>query len=234
MNLIKQILTKNECYITGKRHTVKGIMVHSTGANNPNINRYVDIGTKYSSNHWNQFRPSGRQVCVHAFLGKLEDGSIAVCQTLPWDIVGWHSGSGSLGPEKNANNTGYIGFEICEDNLTDKVYFNKVYKEAVELCAYLCKEFKLNPLTDIICHSEGYKKGIASNHADVMHWFPKFQKNMDIFRNDVLTEINKTNIKTDRDKVQEYFGFDNNTMAFLDKHPWPDALYKKLSKDYKC
>ena len=56
---------------------------------------------------------------------------------------------------------------------------------------------------------------------------------MDIFRNDVLTEMNKTNIKTDRDKVQEYFGFDNNTMNFLDKHPYKDALYKKLSKDYK-
>ena len=40
-------------------------------------------------------------------------------------------------------------------------------------------------------------------------------------------------IKTDRQMVQEYFGFDNNTMAFLDKHPWSDALYKKLTKDYK-
>ena len=239
MNLRKQILINNECYKTRKNHTIKGIMVHSTGANNPNLSRYVGpddgfLGT-VSSNNWNQFRPNGRQVCVHAFIGKLKDGSIATYQTLPWDMVGWHSGSGNLGYSKNANNTGYIGFEICEDNLTDKNYFNSIYKEAVELCVYLCKEYKLNPLTDIICHSEGYAEGIASNHADVMHWFPKFGKSMDIFRNDVLTEINKTeiNIKTDREKVQEYFGFDNNTMAFLDKHPYFEDLYRKLSKDYK-
>ena len=49
---------------------------------------------------------------------------------------------------------------------------------------YLCKEFNLTE-KNIICHSEGYKKGIASNHADVMHWFPKFGKSMDTFRADV-------------------------------------------------
>lgn len=71
-------------------------------------------------------------MCVHAFIGKLKDGSIATYQTLPWNHRGWHAGG-------DANNT-HIGFEICEDNLTDKTYFNKVYKEAVELAAYLCKQ----------------------------------------------------------------------------------------------
>jgi N-acetylmuramoyl-L-alanine amidase len=241
MNLRKQLLTNNECYKIGKKHTVKGIMVHSTGANNPNLSRYVgpDDGLlgPVSSNNWNQFRPDNRQVCVHAFIGKLNNGSIATYQTLPWDMVGWHSGSGSLGSSQNANNTGYIGFEICEDNLADKNYFNSVYKEAVELCAYLCKEYKLNPINNIICHSEGYTKGIASNHADVMHWFPKFSKSMNSFRNDVLEEMNKikvnTNTKTDREKIQEYFGFDNNTISYLDNHPYPDALYKKIVEKIK-
>lgn len=41
------------------------------------------------------------------------------------------------------------------------------------------------------------------------------------------------NIKTDREKVQEHFDFDNNTMAFLDKHPFYIDLYRKLSKDCK-
>lgn len=189
MNLRKLILTENECYKSGKKHTVKGIMVHSTGANNPNLKRYVGpddglLGKNIYNNHWNTARPGGTQVCVHAFIGKLADGSIATYQTLPWDMVGWHSGSGSLGSSKNANNTGYIGFEICEDNLTDSVYFNKVYKEAVELCVYLCKQYGLTE-KNIICHSEGYKLGIASNHGDVMHWFPKHGKNMDTFRADV-------------------------------------------------
>ena len=85
---------------------------------------------------------------------------------------------------------GYIGFEICEDDLTDRAYFEKVYREAVELCVYLCQQFDLTE-KDIICHSEGHTRGIASNHADVIHWFPKFGKNMDTFRADVKSELEK-------------------------------------------
>ncbi|ARP41383.1 hypothetical protein GTHT12_03458 [Geobacillus thermodenitrificans] len=36
MNLKKLYLTKNECYKAGRKITPKGIMVHSTGANNSN------------------------------------------------------------------------------------------------------------------------------------------------------------------------------------------------------
>ena len=104
-------------------------------------------------------------------------------------MVGWHSGSGSLGYAKNANNNGYIGFEICEDGLTDASYFSAVYKEAVELCVYLCKQYGLTE-KNIICHSEGYKLGIASNHGDVMHWFPKHGKSMDMFRAEVKRLLN--------------------------------------------
>ena len=179
MKLNKQYLTKNECYVAGNKQEIRGIMVHSTGCNNTRVSSYL--------NHWNQLRPSGRQVCVHAFVGKLPDGSVGTYQTLPWDMVGWHSGQGANG---NGNFMGYIGFEICEDDLTDRVYFEKVYREAVELCTYLCQQFDLTE-KDIICHSEGHARGIASNHADVMHWFPKFGKNMDTFRADVKAELEK-------------------------------------------
>ena len=191
MNLRTLLFTQNDCYKAGKKHTVKGIMVHSTGANNPKLSRYVGpddglLGKNPYNNHWNTATPGGRQVCVHGFIGKLADGSIATYQTLPWDMVGWHSGNGSLGRAKNANNTGYIGFEICEDGLTDASYFNAVYKEAVELCAMLCKQYGIKPeKPTLICHSEGHALGIASNHGDVMHWFPKHGKSMDTFRADV-------------------------------------------------
>lgn len=181
MNLNKLIFTENACYKAGRKITVKGIMVHSTGANNPWLKRYVGpddgkLGKNQYNNHWNTYHPGGREVCVHAFIGKLADGTVATYQTLPWDHRGWHAGG-------SANDT-HIGFEICEDGLSDKTYFNKVYKEAVELCAYLCKQYGLTE-QNIICHSEGYKKGIASNHGDVMHWFPKHGKSMDTFRADV-------------------------------------------------
>lgn len=41
MNLRKLILTENACYKAGRKITPKGIMVHSTGANNPYLRRYV-------------------------------------------------------------------------------------------------------------------------------------------------------------------------------------------------
>ena len=180
MNLNKLFLTNNDCYKAGKKITVKGIMVHSTGANNPWLKRYLPddgkIGKNQYGNHWNTARPGGLQVCVHGFIGKLANGTVATYQTLPWNHRGWHAGGG-------ANNT-HIGFEICEDGLNDRAYFEKVYKEATELCAYLCKEYGLTE-KDIIDHSEGYKKGIASNHGDVKHWFTKHGKSMDTFRADV-------------------------------------------------
>lgn len=185
MNLQKLLLTNNACYRAGRTISVKGIMVHSTGANNPTLRRYVGpddglLGKNQYNNHWNQNKPDGRQVCVHAFIGKLANGSVATYQTLPWDMRGWHGDSGSKG---SVNDT-HIGFEICEDALTDATYFRKVFDEAVALCVYLCKFYNLDPMKDgvIIGHYEGHKRGIASNHADPGHWFPRHGESMDSFR----------------------------------------------------
>lgn len=181
MNLHKLILSNNACYKAGRTITPKGIMLHSTGANNPWLNRYVGpddglLGKNPYNNHWNKDKPDGRQVCVHAFIGKLKNGSIATYQTLPWNYRGWHAGGDA--------NDSHIGFEICEDNLSDVAYFNAVYKEATELCAYLCKFYNLTEKY-IIGHYEGYQKKIASNHGDPQNWFSKHGKSMDTFRTDV-------------------------------------------------
>ena len=200
MNLHTCLLTENDCYKAGRTIVPKGVMVHSTGANNPNLSRYVApndglLGTP-SSRHWNQ---SGTGACVHAFIGRLADGSVAVYQTLPWTARGWHSASG---PKGSANNS-HISFEICEDGLDDAGYFQAVYQEAVELTAMLCKQFGLDPLADgvVICHSEGHQRGIASNHADVMHWFPKYGKTMDDFRADTAQQMKEE----DEEMTQDQF-----------------------------
>lgn len=238
MDLRKLYVTKNACFIAGVKHKPLGIMVHSTGANNPTLRRYVPVPNEpVNTNNWDNYHPGGKvmgshkfvtgtngkcatcggtQVCVHGFIGKLQDGSIATYQILPWDMRGWHSASGSNG---SANSMGYIGFEICEDDLKDSVYFNKVYTEAVELCAYLCKEYNI-PINKIICHSEGHKLGIASNHADVMHWFPRFGKSMDTFRADVkalLEGVEDTMTK------EELKGFIEETVRNMGKGSSPSA-----------
>lgn len=200
MKLIRCILTENDCYRAKRTIQPRGVMVHSTGADNPTLRRYVQpvkggdgdyaallaqLGENRNGNHWN--RP-GLDVCVHGFIGTLADGSIASVQTLPWNHRGWHAGTGTSGG--SANNT-HISFEICEDNLADPAYFQKVYREAVELTALLCREYGLDPLADgvVICHSEGYRRGIASGHADVEHWFPRHGKRMDDFRRDVAAAL---------------------------------------------
>lgn len=221
MNLHKLIFTENACYKAGRKITVKGIMVHSTGANNPWLKRYVGpddgkLGKNQYNNHWNTYHPGGREVCVHAFIGKLADGTIATYQTLPWNHRGWHAGG-------SANNT-HIGFEICEDGLADSTYFKKVYQEAVELCAYLCKLYGLTE-KNIICHSEGYKQGIASNHGDVMHWFPKHGKNMDTFRADVKALLNANGGKDEP--------VENNTPTYPEKLTSGYYRVRKTWKDSK-
>jgi N-acetylmuramoyl-L-alanine amidase len=200
MNLKTIMFTRSDCYREGmaKKDNITpcGVMWHSTGANNPTLKRYVapddgTIGNNRWNNHWNQ--PRKRRVCPHAWIGKLADGSIATVQCLPWTLRGWHSGSGQRG---NANTLGYIGFEICEDNLRNRDYAMAAYKEAVELTAYLCKKFGLDPLEKnrhglptVIDHAEGHRLGIASNHGDVMHWFKRYGVSLDGIRRDVAVEL---------------------------------------------
>ena len=198
MRLLECILTESDCFRTGEVIVPRGVMIHSTGANNPTLRRYVQpadgdeereallerIGANRNGNHWN--RP-GLQAGVHAFVGRLADGTVACVQTLPWDRRGWHAGTGKNG---SANDT-HISFEICEDGLDDASYFSAVYREAVELTAMLCSRFGLDPMADgvVICHSEGYARGIACNHGDVMHWFPRHGRTMDDFRSDVAEKV---------------------------------------------
>ena len=228
MNLHTLIATKNECYIknNGVSWTPKGIMIHSTGANNPYLKRYVGpddglLGENIYKNYWNTYRPDGRQICCHAFIGKLMDGSIASYQILPWNCMGWNNGGSSNGT--------HIAIEICEDNLTDETYFKKVYAEAVELAANLCKTYKI-AVDNVIDHSEGYKKGIASNHGDVAHWFPKFGKSMDTFRADVDAALRAAEIPKDGETEKSAVLYRVQVGAFRNK-AYAEAMAEKLKGD---
>lgn len=192
MELKQCLLTKNDCYKKGTKITPKGIVVHSTGANNPNLRRYVQpddglLGKNTNNNSWNR---SGIEVCVHAFIGKDKEGNVRVYQTLPFNFACWGVGRGKKG-SYNYNPTGYIQFEICEDNLKDEAYFNKAFNLAIEFCAYLCKEYNLS-VDNVVSHQEAYKRGYGSNHGDCDHWLKKFGKTMDWFRSEVKAKINGT------------------------------------------
>jgi len=184
MNLIKCYQTQNDCYKKATPMKPVGIVVHSTGANNPNLSRYVDMpelfGTNKYSNHWNR---AGLNVMVHGFIGRDKAGNIAAVNIMPYHYAAWGVGNGSRG-SYNYNPTGHIQFEICEDALTDNGYFNGAFGVAIEYCAALCKEFAL-PVSSIVSHKEAHAKGYASNHGDCDHWLVKFGRNMDWFRAEV-------------------------------------------------
>lgn len=229
MHLYKQLATNS--WIYQKSYNIKpiGIMVHSTGCNNPNLRRYVApddgrLGTPSSAN-WNQMYINGKlyQIGVHAFIGKLKDGSIATYQVQNWNRKCNHCGKGPNG----TGNTKYISFEICEDDTNNRDYFEAVYKEAVEFCAYLCNMFGFDPLKDILCHSEGHDRGIASNHGDVMHWFPKFGKNMDIFRKDVKEELEDTYMMDDAKFAELMKNYQKNQGAIAIPG-WAEEEYKEV------
>lgn len=205
MNLNKCIFTKNDCYKKNVKLTPKGIVVHSTACNNPYLKRYVQpddgkLGKNKYGNDWNQPNLS---VSVHAFIGKLDNGKIATYQTLPWDIKCWGCGSG----KKGSYNNNYIQFEICEDDLKSKSYFDKVYQEAVELCVELIELYPTIKVDNIVCHKEAYTLGYASNHADVTHWFPRHGKSMASFRRDVQTLL-------DKHKINGFVKADNGKMGY--------------------
>lgn len=179
--LIKQnYMTKNDCYRTGQKIKPIGVMVHSDGCK---------AGIK--ANGWySRWNKPGIEACVHAFIDNKE-----CIEYLPTEKNnchrGWHGGGSS-------NNT-HIGFEMCEPtDYTDSAYFNKVYKNAVEYTAYLLKKHGITTVNDntVLCHCEGYKKGIATNHGDVMHWFKYHNKTMDDFRNDVRKVLKGSTVST--------------------------------------
>lgn len=190
MKIINSIAEKNPCYKAGKKITVKGLMLHSVGCAQPDPKAFV--------RNW---QSQSASVCVHAVLGTDEN----VYQLLPWNYRGWHCGSGV----KGSGNSTHIGIEMTEpstikysgggtfkDNypIKTKAHVMATYKNAVILFAYLCNEYHLNPLGDgvIISHSEGCKRGIASNHSDVEHIWNKYGLTMKQFRIDVKNAMSDT------------------------------------------
>ena len=216
------ILTKNDCYKANRKMKPQGIIVHSTGVNNPNLKRYIGpddgkLGINLYKNHWNQPNVSK---CVHAFIGKDKKGDICTYQTLPLNVCAWGVGQGTKGSYNYS--PAYLQFEILEDNLKNKTYFNKVMREAQELCAKWCKEYNL-PINKIISHKEAHTKGYGSNHKDCDHWLAKFGKDMDWFRAEVKKLMLKPNTTIEvGDKVKVRTGVD----TYYDGKKIPDWVKK--------
>lgn len=182
MQIIQAFAVKNKCYQAATPLTPRGIMLHSVGTPQPSAAVFA--------RSFNQYQPGGQSVCVHAFVQA--DGT--VYQTLPWGMRGWHCGG-------SANST-HIGVEmtepdcirytggatfVCSDRARAVAQVTGTYNTAVELFAWLCQRFGLDPSKDIISHAEASAAGIGTNHADPEHLWRQLGTGytMDGFRRDV-------------------------------------------------
>lgn len=241
--------TNSTCYKGTSTMAVKGVLWHSTGANNKKLSRYVQpsdnaadrdewlklLGKNQYRNDWNHIYMSAG---LNAWIGELADGTVTTVQTMPWNYKPWGCGAGRNGSLNNF----FVQFEICEDNLSDKIYFDKVYKEACELTAYLCDMYNLDPngtttingvkVPVILCHKDSYDLGMGSGHADVYHWFKKYGKTMDDVRKDVAALMKKSGSST-ANKTQAPTTSSTSSEIYRIRKNWKDAktqigAYKEL------
>ena len=226
MNIVQSFITRNDCYRCGAKFTPKGLMLHSVGCNQPRAEVFV-----------RNYNVPNYSVAVHAFI----DGNTGtVYQTLPWTMRGWHAGGA-------ANDT-HIGIEMCEpstirytggaswvetsDGVNTRNTMKTTYNAAVELFAYLCKQFNLNPLKDgvIISHHEGDVRGVASSHADPEHIWNKIGGfSMNQFRKDVAAKMNGTIVEEPSQGTSASVLYKVQVGAFANKtnaHTMSDKLKK--------
>ena len=198
MNKYKVIQTRNPTYTRARALSPVGVFVHSTGANNPNLSRYVDavefLGTNRYNNHWNS--ESARK-SMHGFIGKDKTGTISYIQTLPYNMACWGAGGGRNG-SYNYNPHGYLQFEICEDNLKNPIYYHEAFQAAEDICVELCQMHGWTE-RNITSHYEAAKLGYASNHGDPLHWMKLYGDNMDKFRARVGARLNTKPVTPDYD-----------------------------------
>lgn len=113
----------------------------------------------------------------------------------------------------------FVSYNVKEN----QAYFEDVYRKAVFTCVYVLNRLYVKNVdkTSVISHAEGYKLGVASNHADVGHWWIKHNKTMDDFRADVKNYIS-TNVlpyekETAFDKAKKLGLVDSANQAVTEK-----------------
>lgn len=222
MELIEMLLTTaNRCAADGRwLNPPRGLMLHSVGTPQPSALVFY--------NNWN--KPTA-EAAVHAII----EPTGKVYQLLPWTKRGWHSGSWTDPRDARhtrALNNFYIGVEMTEPRgikytggatweFTDKTnataHILNTYHYAVELFAYLCEKFHLDPLGTnelpdtrtgekikvpvIVSHAEGAALKFAYAHADVEHIWNKMGLTMDKFRQDVAEAMKPKTTAADILKV---------------------------------
>lgn len=166
----QQFISQNRSY---KKFNPIGVVLHETatpGASAQDEYRY--------------FNKPDRKVSCHAFVDWDED-----LQFIPWDEIAWHC--------KPSGNKRFIGLEMCRPSNTDKFKKDKMeftYKVSVNAVARLFKfVLKIDKVTkdNLMSHHEVSLKWKESTHVDPTSYLKDIKKDMDMFRKDVQSVLDK-------------------------------------------
>ena len=182
VNVVEAFVTQNPLYQQYTRIPVRKLVLHSVGCPQPSAAAFA--------RQWQTAR-----YFAHAVLQA--DGT--VYQVAPWDCRLMHVGAAnaySIGVEMTEPDCiRYIGGAtfVCSDWERAIAQVTGTYNTAVELFAWLCTQFGLDPRSDIISHAEASAMGIGTDHADPEHLWRQLGRGytMDGFRRDVAEAMNE-------------------------------------------
>lgn len=213
MNIIEAFVTQNPKYTNPTKITVRKLVLHSVGCPQPSAAVFA--------RQWQTAR-----YFAHAVLQA--DGT--VYQALPWDYLCCHVGAAnaySIGVEMTEPDciryTGGANF-VCTNWARAAEQVSGTYKTAVELFAYLCGAFGLDPKADIMSHNEAGKLGVGTDHVDPEHLWRQLGMGytMDGFRADVAAEMAAKNTDEEDDEdmvryntIEEMPGWAQDTVRAL-------------------
>lgn len=201
MQIIQAFVTQNPLYQKYTKIPVRKLVLHSVGCPQPSAAVFA--------RQWQTAR-----YFAHAVLQA--DGT--VYQVVPWDCRLMHVGAAnaySIGVEMTEPDciryTGGATF-VCSDRARALAQVTGTYNTAVELFAWLCTQFCLDPRSDIISHAEASAMGIGTDHADPEHLWRQLGTGytMDGFRRDVAEAMDAKNTDTDEeDSMVRYDSIDD-------------------------
>lgn len=185
------ILTKNDCYKSGRTITPNSMQLHTIGT--------AQNTAASLASYWNQ---GGVQACVHYCIDSEQEG--LVLQFLPDNRRSWADGGYGNGNSITVElmESDYMKYTSGANySVTNETKFKadvtRAYNTAVQFFAIKCKEYGWNPqekmsngLHRVYSHDEGRRLGLSTAHVDPTHIWNRYGWTMDKFRADVVKAMN--------------------------------------------